>query len=35
MRYEVLDHTADLMIRGFGDTLDECYAAVAYGTLIA
>ena len=31
MRYEVLDHTADLMIRGYGDTLEECYAAVAYG----
>ena len=31
MRYEVLDHTADLMIRGYGDSLEECYAAVAYG----
>ena len=31
MRYEVLDHTADLMIKGYGDTMEECYAAVAYG----
>ncbi len=31
MRYEVLDHTADLMIRGYGKDLEECYAAVAYG----
>ncbi len=30
-RYEVLDHTADLMIRGNGRTLEECYANLAYG----
>lgn len=30
-RYEVLDHTADLMIRGYGSTLEECYANLAYG----
>ncbi len=30
-RYEVLDHTADLMIRGYGRTLEECYANLAYG----
>ena len=31
MRYEVLDHTADLMIKGYGSTLEECYANLAYG----
>ena len=31
MKYEVLDHTADLMIKGYGRDLEECYAAVAYG----
>lgn len=31
MNYEVLDHTADLMIRGYGKDMEECYAAVAYG----
>ena len=31
MKYEVLDHTADLMIRGYGRDLEECYGAVAYG----
>ena len=30
-RYEVLDHTADLMIKGYGSTLEECYANLAYG----
>ena len=30
-RYEVLDHTADLMIRGYGSTLEECYSNLAYG----
>ena len=31
MKYEVLDHTADLMIKGYGKDLEECYASVAYG----
>lgn len=30
-RYEVLDHTADLMIKGYGSTLEECYANLSYG----
>ena len=30
-RYEVLDHTADLMIKGYGSNLEECYANLAYG----
>ena len=30
-RYEVLDHTADLMIKGYGSDLEECYANLAYG----
>ncbi len=30
-RYEVLNHTADLMIKGYGSTLEECYANLAYG----
>ena len=32
-RYEVLDHTADLMIKGYGSDLEECYANLAYGML--
>lgn len=31
MKYEVLDHTADLMIKGYGKNLEECYESVAYG----
>ena len=30
-RYEVLDHTADLMIKGYGSALEACYANLAYG----
>lgn len=31
LRYEVLEHTADLMIRAYGSTLEECYANMCYG----
>lgn len=30
-RYEVIDHTADLMIKGHGKDLEECYENLAYG----
>ncbi|MDR3206696.1 MAG: archease [Candidatus Methanoplasma sp.] len=30
MRYEVMEHTADLMIRAYGGTLEECFANAAY-----
>ena len=30
-RYEVIDHTADLMIKGYGENLEECYENLAYG----
>jgi len=30
-KYEVLDHTADLMIRAYGKDLEECYENLAYG----
>ncbi len=30
-RYEVIDHTADLMIKARGRDLEECYENVAYG----
>ncbi|MCQ2070809.1 MAG: archease [archaeon] len=30
-KYEVLDHTADLMIRGYGKNLEECYSNLACG----
>ena len=30
MRYERLDHTADIMVRCTGDTLEECFANAAY-----
>jgi SHS2 domain-containing protein len=29
-RYVLIDHTADLMVRAFGDTLEECFANAAY-----
>ncbi len=29
-RYEVVDHTADLMVRASGSTLEECFANAAY-----
>ena len=30
-RYETLEHTADIMIRAFGSTLEECLENAAYG----
>lgn len=30
-RYEVIDHTADLMIRAYGGCIEECYENLAYG----
>lgn len=30
MRYESIDHTADLMIRARGGTLEECFANAGY-----
>lgn len=30
-RYEVIDHTADLMIKAYGKDLEECYENLAYG----
>lgn len=30
MRYEVIEHTADVMVRCFGSTLEECFANAAY-----
>jgi SHS2 domain-containing protein len=30
MRYEVLEHTADVMIRTTGDSLEDCFANAAY-----
>jgi len=30
-RYETLEHTADIMIRAFGSTLEECMENAAYG----
>ena len=30
MRYERLEHTADIMVRCTGDTLEECFASAAY-----
>lgn len=30
-RYEVIDHTADLMIRSYGKDMKECYENMAYG----
>jgi len=29
-RYEVLDHTADLMVKAYGNTLEECFANAGY-----
>ena len=29
-RYVLIDHTADLMVRAFGSTLEECYANAGY-----
>ncbi len=30
MRYEVLEHTADVMIKAYGSTLEECFENAAY-----
>ncbi len=30
MRYQLIDHTADVMVRCTGDTLEECFANAAY-----
>lgn len=29
-RYELIDHTADLMVKAYGNTLEECYANAGY-----
>lgn len=29
-RYILVDHTADMMVRAFGETLEECYANAGY-----
>lgn len=29
-RYVLLDHTADMMVRAFGETLEECFANAAF-----
>jgi len=33
MRYENLEHTADVMIRAYGSTLEECFENAAYGMM--
>ena len=30
MRYETLDHTADILVRCYGNTLEECFENAAY-----
>lgn len=30
MKYRTLDHTADVMVEAFGDSLEECFANAAY-----
>lgn len=30
MRYELIDHTADMMVKAYGDTLEECFANAAF-----
>ena len=29
-RYILVDHTADMMVKAFGSTLEECFANAAY-----
>jgi SHS2 domain-containing protein len=29
-RYELVEHTADLMVKAYGSTLEECYANAGY-----
>lgn len=31
MKYAVVDHTADTMIKAFGSSIEECFANAAYG----
>lgn len=33
MRYEVLEHTADLMVKAYGRTLKECFENAAYAMM--
>ena len=33
MRYENLEHTADVMIKAYGSTMEECFANAAYGMM--
>ncbi|MDH4123372.1 MAG: archease [Thermoplasmata archaeon] len=30
-KYETLEHTADIMIKAYGDSIEECFANAAYG----
>lgn len=30
MRYELIDHTADMMVKAYGDSLEECFANAAF-----
>jgi len=30
MRFELLEHTADIMVRAYGENLEECFANAAY-----
>lgn len=30
MRYEIVEHTADIMVRCYGRTLEECFSNAAY-----
>lgn len=30
MRYELIDHTADMMVKAYGDTLEKCFANAAF-----
>ena len=34
-RYVLIDHTADMMVRAFGSTLEECFGNAAYATIRA
>ena len=29
-RYTLIDHTADVMVKAFGNTLEECYANAGF-----
>ena len=33
MRYENLEHTADVMIRAYGSTISECFENAAFGMM--